>query len=58
VKVAASTEGGEAPHEQGATTETMRAICDGGATPLVGMHRQPNAGATFTTRLLEWRHEQ
>jgi hypothetical protein len=55
-------EGGEAPHEQGATTEENLEIFEGGATQRVGMDRRPNgvpnaaaalgapnAGATFTT---------
>jgi hypothetical protein len=49
VEVAASIEGGEAPHEQGATTEEYLGIFEGGATQRVGMDRRPNAGATFTT---------
>jgi hypothetical protein len=49
VEVAASTEGGEAPHEQGATTEEYLEIFEGGATPRVGMDRRPNAVAPFTT---------
>jgi hypothetical protein len=48
-EVTASTEGGEAPHEQGATTEEYLEIFEGGATPLVGMNRRPNADGTFTT---------
>jgi hypothetical protein len=49
VEVPASTEGGEAPHQQGATTDEYLKIFEGGATQLVGMDRRPNAVGTFAT---------